>query len=51
MKKLLAKLEELGSAHESWSLHDSFAYGPEVLAALAESDAPHSRKSCMCLPQ
>ena len=25
-------------------LHDSFVHGPEVLAALAEPDAPHSRK-------
>ena len=33
------------------ALHDSFAHGPEVLAALAEPDAPHSRKSCMCLSQ
>ena len=32
-------------------LHDSFVRGPEALAALAEPDAPHSRKSCMCLPQ
>ena len=33
------------------ALHDSFAQGPEVLAALAKPDAPHSRKSCTCLPQ
>ena len=26
-------------------LHDSFVHGPEVLAALAEPDAPHSRKA------
>ena len=35
----------LGSAHESWSSNDSFAHGPEVLAALAVPDAPHLRKS------
>ena len=30
-------------------LHDSIAHCPEVLAALAEPDAPHSRKSsCVC---
>ena len=26
-------------------LHDSFAHGPEVLAAVAEPDASHSRKA------
>ena len=35
----------LGSAHESWSSNDSFAHGPEVLAALAVADVPHSQKS------
>ena len=26
-------------------LHDSFAHGPEVLAAVAEPEAPHPRKA------